>query len=265
MAFYANTFIFDDIPSEFYNLYFGGFGDSGEAITPTASDISLITQKLFRKPVPLYYGSEQTPVLSFPLSMYSPDEITAQDFSLISSWLFGQMNYVKLRICQSDMSDIYFNCFLTAPMITRVGNIIQGISCTVVCDSPWAWKSPRTYTYTYGDTYNIVETRILLNESANNFYTYPTELIITANTFGGTIHITNMDDDDREFILSLSPNEVLTLDCENKIITSTTTTYPLENFNKNWLRFLRGYNSLEIDGNISELEFTVPVAVKIGG
>jgi phage-related protein len=132
--FYGKTFIFDGQPSEFYNLYLGELNGSGEGTT-TAQDVTLLTQKVYRRPVPLLYGAEQTPVLSFPLSFYSPDEITAESLSEISGWLFSQQNYKVLRICQNDMSDIYFNCFLTAPQITRVGNIIQAISCTVMCYS----------------------------------------------------------------------------------------------------------------------------------
>ena len=265
MAFYAETFLYAGIPSEFYGLYLGEFGGTGEAITVTASDVTPLTQKLFRRPSPLYYGAEQVAPLSFPLSMYSEAEITAQDYSLISTWLFGQQNYQILRICQNDMTDIFFKCLLTAPNITREGNIIRGITCTVTCDSPWGYKPSQTVKYVYTGGNIVADTKYFLNESANTFYTYPSNLVITANVFGGYIHITNASDTDREFTLTLSPNEVVTLDCENQIISSTLTTYPLENFNSLWLRLVPGLNTLEIEGNISQIEITVPVATKIGG
>jgi phage-related protein len=265
MAFYAKNFTFDDIPSEFYNLYLGEYNGSGEAITAASSDVSLLTQKLFRKPVPLFWGAESTPVLSFPVSVYCPGELTADEFSNVSAWLFGQMNYKELRICQNDMQEVYFNCFLTSPQIVREGNLIRGMTFTVVCDAPWGWKQSKTYTYgTYGG-YTINETVYLLNESANNGYTYPSSLIVTGNIFGGTATITNVSDASRQFIYTLSPSEVVTIDCENQIMTSTLVTYPIASFNLNFLRLIRGYNQLQFTGNITSVSITSPVAVKIGG
>jgi len=273
MAFSAKTFIFQDTPSEFLNLYLGGaesvsIAKSGEVSTAGGSDVTLLTQKIYRRPIPLFYGAEQTPVLSFPLSMYSPsdDGITPESYSEIATWLFGQMNYGKLRICQNDMQDIYFNCFLTAPQIIRVGNIIRMVDTTVVCDSPWAWKEPRTYSYSYDtNVETISDTQSINNESANNFYTFPTNLVITANIFGGSVDIMNTQDANREFILTLLPNEIVTINCDLQIISSNLVTYPLAGFNKNFLRLIQGVNDLTINGNVKSISITYPVATKISG
>jgi phage-related protein len=264
MGFYASTFVFNSIPSEFFNIYLGTINDNGESVTTTSSDISPLVQKLFRRPSVLFWGAEQIPTLSFSLNMYSPDEITAESFSEISTWLFGQNNYQILRICQNDLVDVYFNCFLVEPQIIRVGNIIRGISCVVQCDSPWGWKPSKTYAYAYTG-YTITDAINLLNESANSFYTYPTNLVITANGYNGSVSIVNTSDTSRTSTWTLTANEVVTMDCDKQIITSTIATYPLANFNKNWLRLIRGYNNLVISGNISALSITSPIAVKIGG
>jgi phage-related protein len=266
--FYAKTFIFDDKPSEFYSLYLGEFSGSGDATTSASNDLSLLTLKLFRRPVPLFWGAEQTPVLQFPLSMYSDaKEIDAMQYSTISTWLFAQQAYKKLRICQPDMQDVYFNCFLTAPQVVRQGNIIRGFTTTVTCDAPWGWKVPKYYSYTYNpNSYSISDTVSFLNESANGFYTYPTPLKITANTFGGSVTITNITDNSRVFTLNVLPNEVVTLDCDHQIISSTLVTYPLYNLlNQHWLRLLPGVNTLSISGNVYKIEITTPIAVKVGG
>lgn len=266
MSFYGRTFIFDDTPSEQYNLYVGELNGAGESTSNASNDVSVLTQKIYRKPIPLLLGVEQTPVLTFPFSAYCPDELTAPSFSDVSSWLWGQQSYKKLRICQNDISDIYFNCFLTAPQIMRVGNIIQSFTTTVLCDSPFAWKQPKTNTYTYTG-YSISDTIAFLNESANVGYTYPTTLTIVSNAFGGDITIINETDSlTRSFYISLSANETITMDCDKQIMTSNVTTYPLVNFvDKNWLRFLRGFNTLTVVGNISSLSITIPIAVKLGG
>ena len=71
MAFFGRTFIFNDVPSETYGLYLGQSGSSGEDTNAAGTDVSLLTQKIYRRPVPLFYGAEQTPVLQFPMSMYT--------------------------------------------------------------------------------------------------------------------------------------------------------------------------------------------------
>jgi len=264
MPFHAKVFIYDGIPSEQYDLYLGDVGGSGESTTSGSNDVGLLTQKLFRRPVPLYFGAEQTPVLSFPLSIYSPNEITADSYSTISGWLFGSQNYHELRICQDDMYETYFNALLTAPQVMRIGNVIQTITSTVICDSPWGYREPKTFTENYGDGYSIHDTINFYNESANSFYTYPTELVITANIFGGSITITNASDMNRQFVLTLLPLEVLTLNCDLQFISSSLVTYPLSKFNKMWLRFVRGLNVLSVVGNISNISITSPIAVKVG-
>jgi phage-related protein len=266
MAFFARTFIFNDIPSETYGLYLGVAGDSGESTNAVGTDVTLLTQKIYRRPVPLYYGAEQTPVLQFPLSMYSPNEMTAADFSDTATWLFGQMAYKKLRICQNDMQDIYFNCFLTAPQIVRYGNLIKMITTTVICDAPWGWGEPGVYTYNFNpNEYAPLFNARIDNISDDNFYTYPTNLIIKANLFGGAVTITNIEDNNRQFILSLSPNETVTLNCDLQTISSDATLYPLANFNLNFLRLIQGTNNLIIEGNVKEITMNVPTAIKIGG
>jgi phage-related protein len=265
MAFHANTFIFDNIPSETMNLYLGEIGGSGESSTGGSNPVELSTEKIYRNPVPLFYGVEQTPVLSFPLSMYSPGDLDEQEYSAVAAWLFGQQEYKKLKICQNDMSDIYFNCFLTNPQVVRLGNTIRGISCLVLCDAPWGWKESKSYSYTYDpNAYSVFERIELFNESANAYYTYPTSLIIQANVFGGELSIINASDNNREFLLSLSPNEIVSINCDTQQIISNVTEYPLSNFNLEWLRLIKGWNYLTLEGNIVSLHINYPVAVKIG-
>jgi hypothetical protein len=263
--FYAETFIFNDTPCEFYNLKLGEVNGSGEAVTVGASDVTLLTQKLFRRPVPLFYGPEQTPVLQFGLSIMSPDEITAESYSEISTWLYAQMNYKELRICEPDMQETWFDCFLTAPQIVRVGNIIRGTTCTVTCSAPWGYRPSQILTYNYTSE-TISETEEIFNDTANSFYTYPTSLIITANSFGGTATITNTTDSYRESNFTFSANEILTLNCDLQTIASSLNTYPLSQFtDKHWLRLLPKYNLLTFEGNIKSIQMTLPRATKIGG
>lgn len=267
MAFYARTFIFDGIPSEFYDLYIGEFGGTGDSTSDGSNDVELLTEKLFRRPSPLFFGAEQDPVLDFSLSAYFQRELSAQEYSGVSKWLFGQQKYKVLRICQEDMQQVYFNAFLTAPSIRRIGNMIQGFEAKVICDAPWGWRDSKTYPYVFSDD-SVYATTKLFNESTNSFYTYPTTLYFKANLFGGTVKITNLTDDPNELRpmiqINLLPNEQITMNCDLQFIASTLSYYPLQNFNKNWLRFVPGLNNLKIEGSLLELAIVSPIAVKVG-
>ena len=263
MAFYAEDFIFNNIPSEFYDLYIGEIDASGTSSTTGSNDVSLLTKKLFRRPVPLFFGAEQTPVLEFALSAYFRSEISAQAYPAVGSWLFGHQNYKVLRICQDDMQNIYFNAFFTSPEIMRIGNMIHGLTTRVICDAPWGWKDSSVYTESWGGI-GMSDTISYYNESSNNFYTYPTELKITANSVGGSVTITNQSDSNRQFILTLSGDEVVTINCDLQTISSDSVALPLARFNKNWLRFIKGVNTLLVVGNVASISITSPIAVKVG-
>ena len=270
MSFYARTFIFNGIPSEFFNLYLGdlldGTGSStGIVSTDGSSNISLLTQKIYRRAAPLLYGVEQTPVLQFPFSVYCPDDLQAPDYSDVASWLFGQQQYLKLRICQPDMADVYFNCFLADPQIVRVGNIIRGATFTVICDAPWGYRIPKTYNFSWADGVSVNDTKVLLNQSDNNFYTFPTNLVITANSIGGVINITNTSDENRVLSVTTTGGEIITMNCYDQTIESSLVSTPLDNFNLNWLRLKKGKNVLNITGNILSMTMTHEIAAKIGG
>jgi phage-related protein len=262
MPFYAKSFIFDNIPSEFYNAYIGSFDGAGDSRSSGSNNVDLLTQKLFRRPSPLFYGAEQIPVLQFSLSCYFQKEIMADEYTEIASWLFGQQQYKELRICQEDMQETYFNAFFTSPEIVRMGNKIQGFTATVICDSPWGWKPPKSYEYNFSGV-NVSSNITFLNESDNAFYTYPTSLVITTNAFGGSISITNVTDLNRVFYTTLLPYEVLTLNCDLQFMSSTLAIYPLGTFNKNWLRFVSGKNNLSVVGNILNIQIESPIAVKV--
>lgn len=259
MAFWGYTFMFNNIPSEVYNLYISS-PDGGMIETTGAGDIELLTQQVFRNPKPYLLGVQQSPVLSFDVQFTSPDELMVEDIRIIQAWLFGQSGYQKLQIQQQDMQDIYFNCFLTSPKIIKSGNMIKGIAGTVVCDSPFAWAFPKTTTKNYTSSAN--ETFILNNTSDNSYYTYPT-IIATVDIYGGTFSITNNTDNGRVFSFTgLSQTEVLTIDNERCIITSSTGLRRLSHFNKNWFRLLRGVNNLTILGNVSQVKITYSPARK---
>jgi len=50
------------------------------------------------------------------------------------------------------MIDVFANAILIDPKIEKIGNLIRSITCTVVADAPWFWKTPKTSLYSWADT-----------------------------------------------------------------------------------------------------------------
>jgi len=262
--FWGKTFIFDNVPSETYNLGIINF-DEGKINSPGGADIEIVTKQLYRKPKPLFFGTSQRPVLQFPLTIGTIDWLDGQTRSLIQKWLFGHKVYKKLQILETDLEDCYFYCFLTNSAPTYVGNMNTAYSCTVVCDAPWAWEPARTMTRTYTDDHYVTDSMNFYNSSADNDYLYPTVKFIT-NNIGSSFTLTNVTDASRQFIFTgISPIETITVDNYTQQMTSSTGLYRLSQFNKNWFRLLPGNNKLNWEGGMSNISITYQLAHKVGG
>jgi phage-related protein len=277
MAFWGTSFTFRGIPCENYNLFISSFGDSSSDILSAGNtSVKIITQDLLRRPRPYLLGVQQTPVLEIPMSFNSPNFLTSIDMRIIESWLFGHFQYYPLQIMQDDLQDVYFNVIFNTPQIQRSGNLIRGINAVAVCDAPWGWSSIKTGSYAFNGTSGSMN---FMNLSDDNGFLYPI-IECTMGSTGGNLTIINSQDlvttsgsvTTRPFTFTgLSPYEVLTIDNDRKLITSSIGANRLSNFisslpvvnSKNWLRFLPGQNTLNITGNLTKLLITYQLARKI--
>lgn len=262
MSFIANSFIFNDVPSEIYDLVI--ITENGAAVVDTAAtnSVNLYTDEIYRNPKPYFYGVQQTPVLTFSLtfgSLKPIDRIKQQD---IQEWLFGQMNYKKLQIMQCDMYDVYFNCFLTDPKATYVGGVSYAFKCTVTCDAPWAWAFEKTKSFGPFST----ESNFTINNTSNNlYYTYPF-IELKLSQYETQVSLKNTTDNNTGFsFIGLQPSEILTIDCEKYIIKSNTGLLRLDNMSGSVVQLLNGINSFHIIGSVEYIKFTYRDARKVTG
>lgn len=264
MSFWGYNFIWDSIPGETYNLYIAGF-ESGVINSNAGANVELFKTTIYRRPVPYLYGVSQSEVLEFPITITCPTFMDGGTRAVVERWLFGTTSYKKLQIQQCDLDGSYFNCFLTNPESIYAGNLHRGFSCTVVCDSPWAWDFPRTLAKTYGGGGMVSDSFSFYNLSGNNDYIYP-EVEFTTNGIGTSISIVNASDDNRTFSFTgINNNETITVDNDRQIITSSTGSLRLSKFNKKFFRLKSGKNSLTVAGGISKLDITYQFAKKFGG
>jgi len=269
MSFFGKTFIFNGVPSEAYGLYIST-PDGGDGSFTAGSGIEPITEKIYRRPVPYMYGVDQTPVLEIPLSVYSDGFIDQERSQRIERWLFGQTQYQKLIIVQNDLQVVYYNCFLTEPQKTVVGNQITGYNFTALCDAPWGWTNEINNRYTYSANSPTSTIINITMSTDNNYYTFPT-VVFTMNTLGGNFSLTNQSDNNRVFSFTgLLSNEEITVQNDLGIITSKINGvdsgfFRVQKFNKNLFRMVKGLNKIQILGNVLNLSIKYKLAKKTGG
>jgi len=264
-SFWAKSFIWNDVPSEYYSLTVSNF-DIGVISTSAGSDVEIIEQEIYRRPKPYFFGISQRPKLEFDFTVTSENALSATDRNLIESWLLGNMNYGILQFVSCDMDDVYFRGILSKASNIYTGNLNYGLNLHMICDSPWAWRYPITSNYIYPNN-TIVNVNIpYINRSANNDYTKPIIQFIL-NTIGNSFKLTNLSDTTQgsfEFT-ALSPSETITVNNDLETIVSSTGLYRISKFNKNWFYLIPGLNNLNIQSGIGTFSMTVQDAVKLGG
>jgi hypothetical protein len=258
--FYGIRFIYDGVPSEQFGLYVANF-DSGMMTSPAGTDIELVTDIVRRKAKPYFYGVQQKPVLTFPITIVSEDIVDAYGRNAIFKWLFGRQEYKWLQIEQSDLEGMWFRCLLTAPQKVDIGNFTYGIKCTVTCDAPWGWSDE------FNNVYSLTTNTTAI--SYNNLtdaddYLYP-KTAFTLDISATSLSITNASDSGRVFSFTgLTGGETIAVDNDLGTIISSTSLNRLSHFNLKYFRLVPGINSLSVAGRGSLL-ITSRFPKKFGG
>jgi hypothetical protein len=183
----------------------------------------------------------------------------------IVNWLFDRASYHKFEIMNKDYAGLYFNCYFTDTETLNYGMGCMGYKFTVVCDAAWAWENPKTYTYSFTTLPSTVN---FINNSDYEDYLYPLKTIITCGATGGTISITNKNDNNKAVqFTELVPNEVVTINDINQVISSTGINR-YDNWNKNLLRFAninnQRNNYLYVTGDVKKIDIEYQNARRIG-
>jgi len=267
-GFYSYSFTFDDIPSEEYSLMIYDFGSSKDEGGSFTSAGTVVEDRIARRYKSLYYGSKLDEPLEFNLTFGANTRKVRQDkpldrwdFEVISSWLTGKDGYRWLTIEQPDLETIRYRCKITDLKYLTVGWRPWVFTCKVICDSPFAYATPETFSYEVNGTLTVP----FYNRSTYNGFYKPHMEISRIN--GDSFSITNLTDNNRVFAFSGLPSSsdlVIDIDNENEIITNTADLNLYKNFNFRFFRFLRGDNTLEMSGNFF-VNFTCEFPVNVGG
>ena len=262
MAFWARSFIFDDIPSETYGLFLISESGAGVLENVGSNSVEPYTQEIYRKPKPYFFGVQQTPVLTFSLSFASLKPVDAVQQQIIQRWLFGHNSYKKLQIMQCDMESVYFNCILNNPTVTTVGNYAYTFKCDVVCDAPWAWEYPKTESF---GPFLVEETFDFNNISDDNYYMFPIFTVKIGSNSNSFELINKTDGNKGCSFVGLSPSETLTIDSNKYIITSSTGLLRVGNMTGTLPRLVPGMNTFQVLGSPESITISYQNARKVSG
>jgi hypothetical protein len=265
-SFYAYDFMYDDIPSQRFDLKIITFEDGGLFSGVGSANVNILSQRVLRKSKPYFLGRTQEPVLEFPLTFGTASPISGMDRDLISAWLFGRAAFKKLYIMQDDLNGAYFNCMFKDPEPQYVGNMNYAFNCTVSCDSPFAYGAEKTISGSLVGEYKSIE---IYNSSSEDEYLYPTLNLIIGGGTSLSYYMTNYSDGERVSGFSSIPatsSIELTVNNDMQMITSDTTGL-LSYFNYNWFRLVPKINLVTIYSpqTVELFEIKYTERFKIGG
>lgn len=144
---------------------------------------------------------------------------TKEEISHFKRWLNRKSTHKFIPIYDNDESyDMiyYYGTFTQIDAIVLAGEIV-GLTLTFTSNAPWGFVDNTDYIV------NITEangTFSIFSESDEIGYCYPDEMVITCNA-DGDLKIDNNLDTKSFKVANCKSGEVLTLDCANKILTSS--------------------------------------------
>jgi len=254
-------FILDGVASEVYDASIVSINNNSVYKQESGSGNEFVTDTNPRSAELLLLGASQFPVLSFEIDVICDDAVDIFKFVTIKDWLFGSNQYRNLQLCIDDFDNFHFECQIQADSDYIFMDGYRGVHCKVVCNSSFAWTSLKTKTYS---SVSIHDTNVFDNLSADNNGIMP--IVEFKITKGEDFKIVNKSLNNLSFEWSdLQNNEIITCDCKNAIITSSTGLTRVNNFNKTFLKFKKGRNQLEFWGNVDYIKFKYRNAVRLGG
>lgn len=226
---------------------------------PSGSGIEMITDTIRRNARVMHISGKQAPVLQFPIEVVFDEPVDIFVFTQVKDWLLSSTDFKQLQICAEYFNTFYFNCYIESDEDLVYNGGYRGLRGTVICDAPWAWEFETTMTYEINKTpYNFR----FNNLSADTELLKP---IIEITSGGGDVSIINQTTGKTTSFTALSAGEVVTLDNQYAVLTSSIGANRLPNFNKIFLKFAKGMNDIQVTGKITQLVIKYENAKRIGG
>lgn len=253
-------FIYNRIPSELYGVSIVFLNES-YTNRPSGSGVEIITDAIKRNAEVVQVGSQQAPPLEFGIEVVFDEAVDIFVLTQVKDWLGGEVKFRELQICVDNFNTFYFNCYIVLKEDLIYGDGYRGVSATVKCDSPWAWEFETEEPFTLDSTKN--NTIYFNNLSAD------TELLKPILEFtmvrAGDFSITNVETGLTTEFTGLLSGETIKIDNKLGFIESSLGLKRIGNFNKIFLKLIKGTNELLCSPNVTSMKLTFKNAKRIGG
>lgn len=271
---YATNFVYDGISSEELGIYIASINN--KKLTNQSSlgaDLDIKEEFIPWRFRSLFYGVFESNPLEFNLELASTDVFDRCQLEQIASALAGKQEYAWLEIDQRDLRDVRFRCILNNFEVITLAGEPLGLTCTVHCDSPYAWEFPKKFSVTVGSE-GTAALNIYNSSSSNRIY--EPQMTISLPAGAQSFEISNANDNGRVFKLS-SENAfgspvTFNVDNDRRIINSADAhvvqncyTYIKENGYK-FFRLVKGMNKLNVtapEGTVVTVKCEFPK--RVGG
>ncbi len=272
MSFIGTSMIFDGVASEEMGLALYDFSSKKQDGTHFSGDLSHAEERIEGRTRPLFYGGAVNTPLVFTMVLSATEERAQRnepfdrwDMQKVAAWLTGHDSYKWLSIVQDDLEEVRYRCLISELEAVEVSGLCWGFSCKVTCDSPFAYLTPRTYSFTV-DGSGAGE---IFSESSSNSFYYP-KLVISGHS-GGTISVgvrSALEASTFTFQNLPSAAGALHIDCENGVVTADGISNPYQYLafptDFHFPRFVRGVNHITLTGT-GVYQFTCEWPVNAGG
>lgn len=249
MGIWAESFALDGIPCEKFGLMICDFDtNNGKNISTAGSEIEL---KASRSPMSnkwALYNSFYSSPLEFKITMCKMDKTSIHilEQSAINRWLSSTQNHYRwFQFVQSDYEGIFFKVRCTEINNISISNINYGMEATFICNAPYG------YSQKYTTTYNAIQngTNVTFIDNSDDIgELFPLMTLNIKNDCDLSIcNNLTMDIDDKYTwfqIKNCKKGEIITVDCEKEIITTTLPSHEIYNdFGWVWFSFYNDLNT----------------------
>lgn len=241
-----SNFMADKESSETYGIICVSFGTiSGAETVSGGSETELNIGKTPRNNSFHIISQEYSKPLSFNFQVINEDKTAIDEVKerSLKKWLCKRGKYIDFQIDDDRFNNIMFQANISNPQIIKVGEVV-GMEFTVNMKYPFGHYKISTKPYII--TAENQQIQLYINNDDDG-YIYP-DITITSNTTG-SLSITNSSEvANRIFTINnLVVGEIITIKGGIPDISSSIPSHAVwTDFNKNWIRFMDGINTLTI-------------------
>lgn len=263
MEIFSKDLLIGDFRVSDFGLMVASFSYDGNSEDEIGMNIESIEEFIGYNPVPVYLGQKYTDKLKPLITLIKnpctyKDNLGFHDYECrtILRKITGIRGYQWMKLMDENVSEnVWYKAKINSIAYKRVGGNIVGIILSMECDSSFAWSSENNITI------NATANKpffIFNNTDDLNNYVLP--IVKITSLSNGTLSLFNKTDNWTSEIKNIKTNEILNMNCNKELLSSSIVhNLLLNDFNMHWIRLLPGKNEYlsNIDAAIT-FNFRVP-------